>query len=177
MPSRCRLLLDPCQCTDPPNPVDGVGYWTWCDEIFGAGIWIDLPDKHGVVFMPSLGHGHLRYIWGLHQHGASGTPPLHLRPEGPGGGGPGQQAALAAEAPGLDRAADAACRSRHLGRLFRHGIRHGLRCPDPHPVRVVPASYSMGGQENYPLVHGWRIKETYYTGDINKDLHVDVVTC
>ena len=46
---------------NPPNPSGGVGYWDWTDEIFGAGCWIDLPDKHGLVIMPSLGHGHLKY--------------------------------------------------------------------------------------------------------------------
>ena len=46
---------------NPPNPSGGVGYWSWTDEIFGAGCWIDLPDKHGLVIMPSLGHGHLKY--------------------------------------------------------------------------------------------------------------------
>ena len=29
---------------------------------------------------------------------------------------------------------------------------------------LVPGSYNLGGQEMYPLVHGWRLKETYYTG-------------
>ena len=39
---------------------------------------------------------------------------------------------------------------------------------------TVPRQYKIGVL-TFPTVHGWRMKETYYTGDINKDLHVDVV--
>ena len=39
---------------------------------------------------------------------------------------------------------------------------------------TVPRQYK-SGVLTFPTVHGWRVKETYYTGDINKDLHVDVI--
>jgi hypothetical protein len=44
-----------------PNPRDGVGFWGWHDEILGAGTWIDLPDKHGVLFVTTVGHGRTWY--------------------------------------------------------------------------------------------------------------------
>jgi hypothetical protein len=46
------------------NPVGSVGYWTTGDHIHAGGIWIDLPDAHGLVFFPQLGHGKLAYIPG-----------------------------------------------------------------------------------------------------------------
>jgi len=43
------------------NPKNGVGFWGWFDEIFGAATWIDLPDKHGMLFIATLGHGRTWY--------------------------------------------------------------------------------------------------------------------
>jgi hypothetical protein len=40
---------------------NGIGYWSWTDEIHQGCVWIDLPDKHGVLFFPVLGHGLLYY--------------------------------------------------------------------------------------------------------------------
>jgi hypothetical protein len=51
-------------CTDPawaPPPKDGIGYWGWYDEIFGAAVWIDLPDKHGLLMASNMGHGRQWY--------------------------------------------------------------------------------------------------------------------
>jgi hypothetical protein len=36
-------------------------------------------------------------------------------------------------------------------------------------------SYQSGGDYNYPVVHGWRIKESFMAGDVNKDGAVDVI--
>src|SRR5262249_60003050 len=43
------------------NPSGGTGYWTWSDTIYGAGSWIDLPDRQGVLFIAKLGHGNVYY--------------------------------------------------------------------------------------------------------------------
>jgi len=43
------------------NPMNGVGYWGWVDEILGGATWIDLPDKHGVLFIATMGHGRTWY--------------------------------------------------------------------------------------------------------------------
>jgi hypothetical protein len=48
------------------DPRNGVGYWTAGDYIYQGGIWIDLPDKHGVVYFPSLGNGQVYYDSGMH---------------------------------------------------------------------------------------------------------------
>ncbi len=40
---------------------NGIGYWSWTDEIHQGCVWIDLPDRHGVLFFPVLGHGLLDY--------------------------------------------------------------------------------------------------------------------
>jgi hypothetical protein len=46
------------------DPKGGVGFWSMADTINGAGIWIDLPDAHGVLFFPHLGHGMISYVPG-----------------------------------------------------------------------------------------------------------------
>jgi hypothetical protein len=43
------------------NPEDGTGYWTWSDVIFQGGAWIDLHDRHGVLFFATLGNGRVWY--------------------------------------------------------------------------------------------------------------------
>lgn len=48
------------------NPVNGRGTWNATDEIggevsSGGAIWIDAPDKHGLIFFASLGTGRLAY--------------------------------------------------------------------------------------------------------------------
>jgi hypothetical protein len=42
-------------------PRNNVGYWTWVDEIWGGGTWIDLPEKQGVLFFCAMGHGKVWY--------------------------------------------------------------------------------------------------------------------
>ncbi len=43
------------------NPENGVGYWTWSDEQYGAARWIETPTKHGVIFISMLGQGRVWY--------------------------------------------------------------------------------------------------------------------
>ncbi len=42
---------------------NGIGYWTAVDGAQGsiASTWIDLPNKHGIVFFPLLGNGRMFY--------------------------------------------------------------------------------------------------------------------
>ena len=57
----------PTRLADPPNPIAGVGLWNWNDLVYGAGCWIDLPDKHGMVYMPTISSGHIKYLGGGNQ--------------------------------------------------------------------------------------------------------------
>lgn len=45
-----------------PNPVGDAGVWTFGDSIHGGCVWIDLPDKHGVLYASIMGHGNISYI-------------------------------------------------------------------------------------------------------------------
>jgi hypothetical protein len=49
-------------------PRNGIGYWTDVDAIRQNAAWIDLLDKHGVIFTPVLGNGRIWYqssdVWG-----------------------------------------------------------------------------------------------------------------
>ena len=60
-PLRCTRNTDYRTEFDRWAPRDGVGYWTWADEIHQGCVWIDLPDRHAILFFPSLGHGRLWY--------------------------------------------------------------------------------------------------------------------
>ncbi len=72
-PPNPRPYTSPLRCQRPANyrtqldgwaVRDGIGYWSWTDEIHQSCVWIDLPDKHGVVFFPILGEGLLFYVNG-----------------------------------------------------------------------------------------------------------------
>ena len=65
-PPSLKPYTRPLRCQRPANyvteydgwqPKDGVGYWTWNDEIHQGCVWIDLPDSHAVLFFPILGAG------------------------------------------------------------------------------------------------------------------------
>jgi hypothetical protein len=43
------------------NPQNGVGYWTSGDLMWQSAVWIDLPDKHAVIYFPYLGNGNIWY--------------------------------------------------------------------------------------------------------------------
>jgi hypothetical protein len=53
-------------------PGNGIGYWTDVDIIWQGAAWIDLPDKHGVLFAPVLGNGRIWYESST-THAASGS--------------------------------------------------------------------------------------------------------
>lgn len=60
-PDRCHRDTDYSTQFDGWNPKDGIGYWSWTDWIWQGAVWIDLPEKHGVVFFPTLGRGRTWY--------------------------------------------------------------------------------------------------------------------
>lgn len=60
-PDRCHRDTDYRTEFDGWNPRNGVGYWSWTDFLWQGAVWIDLPQKHGVVFMPTLGRGRTWY--------------------------------------------------------------------------------------------------------------------
>lgn len=42
-------------------PRDGVGWWSWTDQLGQGGVWIDTPAVEGVLFLPTLGVGRTWY--------------------------------------------------------------------------------------------------------------------
>jgi PKD repeat protein len=44
-----------------PNPQNGVGTWTWSDDIWGGGVWIDTPTGGGVLIIAKVGQGNVWY--------------------------------------------------------------------------------------------------------------------
>jgi hypothetical protein len=60
-PDRCHRDADYHTEFDGWNPKNGIGYWSWSDWIWQGAVWIDLPDKHGVVYFPTLGRGRTWY--------------------------------------------------------------------------------------------------------------------
>jgi hypothetical protein len=45
----------------PWNPSGKTGYWTSSDIISGGAVWINLPDKHGILFIGKIGQGNVWY--------------------------------------------------------------------------------------------------------------------
>jgi hypothetical protein len=43
------------------NASNGVGYWSWSDEISGGGTWIDTASSGGVLILARLGQGNVYY--------------------------------------------------------------------------------------------------------------------
>jgi hypothetical protein len=43
-----------------PAP-DGKGRWTWGDSAYQTGVWIDLPNKHGFLIIPTVHTGRTWY--------------------------------------------------------------------------------------------------------------------
>jgi hypothetical protein len=57
---------------DGCNPVNGVGRWSWSDRLWQSAVWIDLPDKTGLVYFPTLVSGREWYETStLHGMGAT----------------------------------------------------------------------------------------------------------
>jgi hypothetical protein len=40
---------------------NGVGYWSWSDYIWQGAVWVDTPQKSGVLFFPTMSHGRTWY--------------------------------------------------------------------------------------------------------------------
>ena len=58
---RCHRDTDYRTEFDSWTPNGDVGYFTWTDYIGQAGVWIDTPAVHGVLVMPTMGHGRVWY--------------------------------------------------------------------------------------------------------------------
>lgn len=58
---RCHRDTDYRTEFDAWTPNGNVGFFTWTDYIGQAGVWIDTPAVHGVLMMPTLGHGRVWY--------------------------------------------------------------------------------------------------------------------
>lgn len=56
-PDRGRRDTDYTTSFDGWAPRNGVGYFTWNDTIWQSAAWIDLPDKHGLLYGAVLGNG------------------------------------------------------------------------------------------------------------------------
>jgi hypothetical protein len=136
------------------NPRGGVGHWTWMDEIFGGGTWIDLPDKHGMLFVATLGHGRVWYEKS-DRHAERVEPWWFLY----------DPRDLAAVAQGKKRPWEP---RPAFWKVSYPPIPASVNwkmttpaCTFDAPTRtvfvLVPQSYR-GEVESYPLVHGWRVK-------------------
>jgi hypothetical protein len=60
-PDRCHRNADYKTEFDGWKPSGDIGYWTWQDQIWSGGSWVDLPDKQAVLFFCVLGHGRVWY--------------------------------------------------------------------------------------------------------------------
>jgi hypothetical protein len=60
-PVRCQRNADYKTEFDGWKPSGDVGWWTWMDQLFGGGVWVDLPDKQAVLFFCVMGHGRVWY--------------------------------------------------------------------------------------------------------------------
>jgi hypothetical protein len=60
-PDRCTRDADYRDDFTGWNPQGDRGWWTWADQIDGAGVWIDTPAVSGLLVMPSMGNGRVWY--------------------------------------------------------------------------------------------------------------------
>jgi hypothetical protein len=134
-----------------PNPRGNVGYWGAMDETFGAGIWIDLPDKHGLLIGSNMGHGRVWYeMSDRHSERLEGWWWIYNPAE----------------------LAEVATRRRNPWDCTPNFWKVSYQ-PKPHRIKtsgfcfdqatrtlfvLCPFSY-FDGPEAYPLVHGYRIKK------------------
>jgi hypothetical protein len=152
------------------NPAGGVGYWGARDEIYGAAAWIDLPDKQGLLFLSRMGHGLVWYDLGLIFSERTDAWWWVYDP-----------ADLAGVAQGQKQPWEPQHDFWKMNYTPRQSEVMTPGCAfDPQSRTLfvlVPYSYKRypGDQESYPLVHGYRIKESFLAGDVNKDGAVDVV--
>lgn len=60
-PDRCHRDTDYRNDFDHWDPRDGVGYWSWTDQMTQGGAWVDTPSVSGLVCCPDLGNGRTWY--------------------------------------------------------------------------------------------------------------------
>jgi hypothetical protein len=60
-PDRCHRDTDYHTEFDGWNPQNGVGYWSWTDTIWQSAVWIDTPNKTGMLYLPVFGNGRTWY--------------------------------------------------------------------------------------------------------------------
>lgn len=152
------------------NPVVGnVGYWGAKDEIHGAAAWVDLPDKQGVLFLSRMGHGKVWYDLGLIWSDRTDAWWWVYDP-----------ADLASVAQGQKQPWEPQHDFWKMDYSPRQSEVMTPGCAFDPQTRTLfvltPGSYKRyaGDQESYPLIHGYRIKESFVVGDVNKDGAVDV---
>jgi hypothetical protein len=151
------------------NPTGDVGYWGFADTIIGGAVWIDLPDKHGLLYMSVMGHGNISYIHSdIYPKRVEGHWWIYDPKD------------LATVAQGAQQPWDPQPQSwmvQYNPRPYGHFDTPGCAFdPQTRTLFVLTTnSYQYGGDFYYPLVHGYRIKESFMAGDVNKDGWVDVV--
>jgi hypothetical protein len=150
------------------NPADGVGFWGARDEIYGGAAWIDLPDKQGVLFLSRMGHGNVWYDLGLIFSDRTDAWWWVYDP-----------ADLADVAQGQKPPWEPQHEFWKMNYTPRQAEVMTPGCAFDAETRtlfvLVPYSYKVNVWEQtwYPLVHGYRVKESFQVGDINKDGVVD----
>lgn len=60
-PDRCRRDGDYRTEFDGWAPRGGTGSFSWTDTIWQSAVWVDLPDVHGLLYLPTMGNGRLWY--------------------------------------------------------------------------------------------------------------------
>jgi hypothetical protein len=60
-PDRCHRDTDYTTEFDGWKTRNDVGYWSWSDSIWQGAVWIDTPEKTGLMFFPTLGNGRTWY--------------------------------------------------------------------------------------------------------------------
>ena len=134
-----------------PNPVNGVGKWGLYDEVFGAAVWIDLPDKHGLLMASNMGHGRVWYEqsdrhcdrleawWWVYD--------------------PADLAAVAAGRKQVWQPKPSSWKVDYTPRQINRVLTSGLAFDADTRTLFVLTPFSVKGEvESFPIVHGYRVK-------------------
>jgi hypothetical protein len=60
-PDRAHRDTDYSNEFDHWNPKNGTGYWSWTDWVWQGAVWVDTPEVHGLLVLPTLGNGRTWY--------------------------------------------------------------------------------------------------------------------
>ncbi len=60
-PDRAQRDSDYTTEFDGWNPKAGTGYWSWTDWVWQGAVWVDTPEVHGLLVLPTLGNGRTWY--------------------------------------------------------------------------------------------------------------------